>query len=148
MPRYYFDFTDGGARSNDEEGLEFTEAAIAHREAATTLGEMAKEALSGMRQPYEAGVEVRDDEGNLSLSASLLFRVTRKAAAEDGLDETRLQMATRHVHTAEGLVERQRRIINALLLNKQPTELARAVLAEFEGALAIYRLHLGRLAGR
>jgi hypothetical protein len=143
MPRYYFDFNEGGDRSRDDEGLSFDSKNEAHREAATTLAEMARERLRHFEQPFEMGVVVRDDKGHSSLEANLVLRVNLEPTKE-----TRPQMVERHVLRAEELVLRQRAVVHRLAPTDPHSQLAIDLLREFEGALATYRRHKERASVR
>lgn len=45
MPRFFFDFVDGGVTTQDVEGIEFATVEEAQREAQRTLAEIAKDEL-------------------------------------------------------------------------------------------------------
>jgi uncharacterized protein DUF6894 len=65
LPRYYFDMREGDKVLADEEGIELSTIEAAQREAARTVGDMARDGLR--RHPGGAGdlmaIEVRDDSG-------------------------------------------------------------------------------------
>ena len=67
MMRYYFDLREGSDLAVDEEGSQFLSVEAAQEEAALSLANMARDAVtgifSGSCQPMQ--VEVRDERGPL-----------------------------------------------------------------------------------
>jgi len=59
--------------------------------------------------------------------------------------ETELEMVQRHVREGEAHVERQREIVAELRARGDRTDLAVALLAEFEDMLRQHRAHLARV---
>jgi hypothetical protein len=72
LPRYFFDFTDSGKRSRDDEGVELASLEEARREALRCLSEIAK-TLDGNRHKFT--IQIRPDGGAPVLSASLTLHV-------------------------------------------------------------------------
>jgi hypothetical protein len=142
MPRYFFDFHDGDASSVDEEGLLLDTSATAKQQATATLGAIAREALEVARNPYDARVEVRDEQGRRLLRASLVFRIQAEPDAVAG--ETRLEALQRRIVSAQAIVDRQRNVVSSLSAKQWPTEQAVQLLGQFEAALHSYRSHLAR----
>ena len=60
-------------------------------------------------------------------------------------EETELDTVRRHVQEAEDHVARQREIVDRLPPTGDLADIARALLADYEAALALHRAHLERL---
>jgi hypothetical protein len=76
VPRFYFDSLDGNFVIQDDEGIEFDGLEAARDQAATALAEMAKDVLRGPTR-RELAIEIRDQDRNPVLKASLIFEVQR-----------------------------------------------------------------------
>ena len=63
-------------------------------------------------------------------------------------DETELEMVQRHVREGEAHVARQREIVVELRERGDPTEMALALLAEFEDLLHQHKAHLIRIEAK
>jgi hypothetical protein len=65
MPRYYFDFLDGGGFLVDDEGREFSDTHAVQVEAARSLTDMARDSLleSAVASIDRITIQVRDDAG-------------------------------------------------------------------------------------
>lgn len=74
MPRYFFDVTDTGAASQDEEGLELASLEEARKEALGALGDMAKDELPD-GDSREFTIHIREGDGPPLITASLVLRV-------------------------------------------------------------------------
>ena len=78
MPRFYFDITDTGRVTRDEEGLEFAGRQEARQQALATLGEIAKDELPD-GDHREFVIEVRDGGGTVPIQRAVLsLNVERK----------------------------------------------------------------------
>jgi hypothetical protein len=74
MPRYFFDVTETGKVSIDDEGLELASLQDARREALQALGGIARDELpDGDRRQFV--IEIREGDGGPLLRASLSLRV-------------------------------------------------------------------------
>jgi hypothetical protein len=74
MPLYFFDVTDTGKVSRDDQGVELASLEEARREALRTLGEIAKDEMpDGNRREFT--IQIRRDGGPPVLSASLTLHV-------------------------------------------------------------------------
>jgi hypothetical protein len=74
MPRFYFDVSDCGVMSPDDEGLVLPDLKAARKEALATLGSIAKDELpDGNRREFV--VSIRDGSPKPVLVASLSLRV-------------------------------------------------------------------------
>ena len=62
MKRYYFDIREGDQLAADEEGLMMRDIDAVQKEAAQSLADMARDAVSG-RMLHRMAIEVRDDIG-------------------------------------------------------------------------------------
>jgi uncharacterized protein DUF6894 len=77
MPRYYFDFTDGGEGLRDSEGTVLADLEHARAEALEALAQIAKDELpDGDRREFK--IAIRSEVGQLLLTASLFLRVDRQ----------------------------------------------------------------------
>jgi hypothetical protein len=76
--RYYFDLKDGDTIIPDEEGLELPDLQRVQQEAARSLADMARDAVSNFKGDanHEMAIEVRDDIGPL-LQLRFYFAVDR-----------------------------------------------------------------------
>ena len=82
MPLYFFDVTDTGQTSRDDEGAEFATVEQARREALRALGGIARDELAkgGDR---EFMIRIRVANGPPILSASLSLRVQKHDPASN-----------------------------------------------------------------
>ena len=82
MPLYFFDVTDTGQTSRDDEGAEFATVEQARREALRALGGIARDELAkgGDR---EFIIRIREANGPPILSASLSLRVQKHDPASN-----------------------------------------------------------------
>jgi hypothetical protein len=74
MPRFFFDVTQDGHASRDDEGEVFSDIARARLELALVLAEMARDKIKEFR-PYLIAIMARDEDGARVAGASLEFRV-------------------------------------------------------------------------
>jgi hypothetical protein len=74
MPRYYFDYRDGGTFLEDDEGLEFDGIERVRDEATRALATAARDAIPGSIR-REISIEVRDETRRPILRAALWFEV-------------------------------------------------------------------------
>lgn len=79
MPRFFFDFRDGEAFSDDDTGVELDGEVAARREAVRALAEIAREAPPHGTGRRQVALHVRDGEGRPVLVATLTFAVERSA---------------------------------------------------------------------
>jgi hypothetical protein len=75
MKRYYFDIREGAHVAADEEGLMMRDIDAVQKEAAQSLADMARDAVSG-RMLHRMAIEVRDEAG-LVLEVSYLWQIRR-----------------------------------------------------------------------
>ena len=78
MLRYFFDVTDTGIVSADDEGTELASIEEARREALQTLGEIARDELPD-GDCREFVITIREGDGPVILTASLSLRVERSS---------------------------------------------------------------------
>jgi hypothetical protein len=78
MARYYFDLRDDGGIISDDEGLELSSLQRAQEEAARSLADMARDAISSRsgNAARAMSVEVRDADGPL-LQVRFMFEIRR-----------------------------------------------------------------------
>ena len=77
MPRYFFDFVDNGRSLPSEDGFDLPDTERVRTEALKTLGEIAKGELA-KNGTDDFQVAVRDESGDLVLTASLLIKRRKK----------------------------------------------------------------------
>jgi len=77
MPRYYFDYVDGAAGTEDDEGTELPDLEAARTEALLSLGLIAKDELPD-RDHRDFQISIRDQSGAVLMVLSLFLRVERK----------------------------------------------------------------------
>jgi hypothetical protein len=77
MKRYYFDIREGDHLAPDEEGLMMRYIDAVQKEAAQSLADMARDAVSG-RMLYRMAIEVRDDTGPV-IEVCYLWQIRRHA---------------------------------------------------------------------
>jgi len=75
MKRYYFDIREGDHLAADEEGLMMRDIDAVQQEAAQSLADMARDAVSG-RMLHRMAIEVRDDIGPV-LEVRYLWQMRR-----------------------------------------------------------------------
>jgi len=75
MKRYYFDIREGDHLAADEEGLMMRDIDAVQQEAAQSLADMARDAVSG-RMLHRMAIEVRDDIGPV-LDVRYLWQMRR-----------------------------------------------------------------------
>jgi hypothetical protein len=86
MPRYFFDFTDGGFSGRDKFGAKLPDVDAAAREAVWALANISKD----VRQHYQDRVlalDVRDHNGETVLNVTLRLEVTWFAARRIDRDQ-------------------------------------------------------------
>jgi hypothetical protein len=79
MPRYYFDMREGDEIATDDEGLELDSLQAVQEEAARSLADMARDAISrhnGVQRHRQMAIEVRDDIGPI-LRVAFTFTIDR-----------------------------------------------------------------------
>jgi hypothetical protein len=79
MPRYYFDLKDSRGIFVDEEGLDLRDLEAAQKEAAQSLGGMARDAVATVNGSGAEQLEiaVRDDDGPVMV-VRFSFEINRK----------------------------------------------------------------------
>jgi hypothetical protein len=75
MKRYYFDIREGDHLAPDEEGLMMPDIETVQKEAAQSLADMARDALSS-RMLHRMAIEVRDNTGPV-LEVRYLWQIRR-----------------------------------------------------------------------
>lgn len=75
VTRYYFDLRDDDTLVPDEEGLEISDIELVQEEAARSLVDMARFAISG-RPIFRMAIEVRDETGPV-LEVSFRWKISR-----------------------------------------------------------------------
>ena len=75
MPRYFFDFMEGGSGVPDDEGTELADLAHARKVAVKTLGQIGKDEFDKASHDRELVVKVRSEEGRALLYATLSLQV-------------------------------------------------------------------------
>jgi hypothetical protein len=73
MPRYFFDLIEDAAVFPDEGGEVYEDIETMKQEAARTVAEMVRDRLRAF-EPYNLGIQIRDEGGTSILKASLVFK--------------------------------------------------------------------------
>lgn len=71
MPRFYFDTSDNGRRTRDDDGSVFPNRKVARRQAVSLLPDIVRDVLPDDGEGRHVGVDVRDGTGRVVFTATL-----------------------------------------------------------------------------
>lgn len=73
MPRFWFDFEDGGPPTIDEDGMDFATAEVAAEEAVAALASLAKDIIPRAGPHKDIAVNMRDEAAQDVFRATISF---------------------------------------------------------------------------